>query len=101
VKKVEGCTSVGCPSGGVILRVITGEAFSCETSIYLTFLTSARLFQNRFGGHLWSTIDGSAVHLAYDDREFPVDRKYSLDFELVLMAIDMILVFAHEETCRI
>lgn len=63
-----------------------------------TLLTSARLFQHRLGGHRWSEIGGSAVHLAYDDSEFTVDGKYSLDIEFVQLAIDMILVLAHEET---
>jgi hypothetical protein len=38
------------------------------------------------------------MHLAYDDREFAVDGKYTLDIEFVQLAIDMILVLAHEET---
>jgi hypothetical protein len=90
--------SVESPSAGVILRVITGDVLQLREFFKRTLLTSARLFQHRLRGHRWPEIDGSAVHLAYDDREFAVDWKYSLDVEFVQLAIDMILVLAHEET---
>lgn len=86
------------PSGGVILRVMTGEVLQLGEFFKTTLLTSARLFQHRLRGLRWPEIDGSAGHLAYDDREFAVDGKYLLDVEFVELTIDVILVLAHEET---